>query len=80
MMTVKIVKPKGGDYVKDADRYTMQAGEVALRLHVSRETVHNLAETGVLSYVEKARGRTHWKYFNPEEVEAYAQQRGVQQA
>lgn len=63
--------------VKDADRYTMRAGAVAQRLAVSRETVHNLAGTGVLSYVEKARGRVQWKYFNPQEVDDYAAQRGV---
>lgn len=59
------------------ERYALGVGEVAKRLQVSRETVHNLAETGVLSYVERARGRTFWKFFDPSEVEQYAIKRGV---
>jgi predicted site-specific integrase-resolvase len=63
------------------ERYTMQAGEVAKRLQVSRETVHNLAETGALSYVERLRGKSQkWRYFNPTEVDDYAVRRGVKSA
>ena len=63
------------------ERYTMQAGEVAKQLQVSRETVHNLAETGVLSFTERLRGKSQkWRYFDPQEVEAYAVQRGVRSA
>lgn len=60
------------------ERYSMQAGEVAKRLQVSRETVNNLAESGALSFVERLRGKSQkWRYFDPEEVEAYAVKRGV---
>lgn len=63
------------------ERYTMQAGEVAKRLQVSRETVNNLAETGALSFVERLRGKSQmWRYFDPSEVETYAVKRGVKSA
>jgi DNA-binding transcriptional MerR regulator len=61
--------------VNAADKYIMSAGEVAKRLGVSRETVHNYAETGVLSFRPKMRGKLPWKYFNPDEVETYARKR-----
>ena len=67
--------------IMNDERYTMQAGEVAKRLQVSRETVHNLADTGTLSYIERLRGKSQkWRYFNPEEVDAYAVLRGVKSA
>ena len=61
----------------DDESYSIGVGEVARRLQVSRETVHNLADTGVLSYVNRARGRIYWKFFNPDEVREYAIKRGV---
>ena len=61
--------------IKDATRYTMGVGEAAQILHCSRQTVHDYATTGVLSYVEKMRGKVPWKYFDPDEVNAYAQKR-----
>jgi predicted site-specific integrase-resolvase len=61
---------------EEAERYTMQAGDVAKRLNISRESVHNYAETGLLSFVARPRGRTTWKYFDPAEVEAFAQELG----
>ena len=65
---------------QDAEKYTMQAGEVAEKLSMSRQTVHNLAEAGVFTYVEKPRGTVPWKYFNPEEVEAFAEKRSTKPA
>lgn len=61
--------------LKDAARYTMSVGKVATALTCSRQTVHDYAESGVLSYVEKMRGKMPWKFFDPEEVNAYAQKR-----
>lgn len=62
---------------QNAARYTMSVGEAARRLDCSRQTVHDYAATGVLSYMEKMRGKVPWKYFDPEEVNAYAQKRGA---
>lgn len=64
--------------VKDAARYTMGVGAVARRLNCSRQTIHDYAATNVLSYQEKMRGRVPWKYFDPQEVEAYAEKRGTE--
>lgn len=66
--------------MNDTAQYTMQPGEVAQRLDVTRQTVHNLAADGVLSFIEKARGRKIWKYFNPAEVERFAQERSIKTA
>lgn len=63
----------------DETRYTMQAGEVAERLQCSRETVHNLADTGELSYKTRSRGKQEWRFFDPVEVEDLAKRRGVVQ-
>lgn len=60
-----------------ASRYTMQVGEAAQVLQSTRETVHNLAEGGYLSYVERPRGAQRWKFFDPEEVRRLAHERGV---
>ena len=60
---------------ENAARYTMSVGEVAQILKCSRQTVHDYAATGVLSFVEKMRGKVPWKYFDPDEVNAYAQKR-----
>lgn len=66
--------------LNSAARYTMSVGEVAQRLGCSRQTVHDYAATGVLTFVEKMRGKVPWKYFDPEEVSAYAQKRGAADA
>lgn len=63
----------------DLKRYTMQVGEVSQLLDCSRETVHNLAETGELSYRVRSRGKQEWKFFDPQEVAQLAQKRGVEQ-
>lgn len=55
----------------------MSVGKVATALTCSRQTVHDYAESGVLSYVEKMRGKMPWKFFDPEEVNAYAQKRAA---
>jgi predicted site-specific integrase-resolvase len=62
---------------EDVTRYTMGVNEVRQRLKCSRQTVHDLATAGVLSYRTKQMGRVNWKYFDPAEVEAYAEKRGV---
>lgn len=64
---------------EDPKRYTMGTGEVAERLQCSRETVHNLTETGELSFITRSRGSREWKFFDPQEVEQLAQRRGVTQ-
>lgn len=63
--------------IDDATRYTMGVDDVRKRLGVSRQTVHDLAKSKVLSYVTKKRGTRDWKFFDPSEVERHAQERGV---
>ena len=57
---------------KDPARYTITTAEAMTILKCSRDTVHNLAESGALSFVTKPRGNYDWRYFNREEVEALA--------
>jgi excisionase family DNA binding protein len=64
--------------IEEPKRYTMGTGEVAERLQCSRETVHNLTQTGELSFISRSRGTREWKFFDPKEVEALAQRRGVE--
>ena len=62
---------------EDVTRYTMGVNEVRQRLKCSRQTVHDLATAGVLSFRTKQMGRVPWKFFDPQEVESYAEKRGV---
>jgi len=54
------------------DDYTMPVGEAAKALGVTDETVRNYADRGELSFVVKRRGKVSWKYFNRDEVNAFA--------
>ncbi len=62
----------------DTKRYTMRVKEVAARLTCSRQTVHDLADSGELHFQTKKRGQQNWKYFDPAEVEQIAHARGVE--
>lgn len=62
---------------EDARRYTMRVKDVAARLQCSRQTVHDLADSGSLNYRTRRMGKQDWRYFNPAEVERIAQERGV---
>ena len=63
--------------IQDPARYTLTASEVAERLNCHRDTVRNLAESGELQFITRSRGSYDWRYFDPEEVAALAQKRGV---
>ena len=62
---------------EDAQRYTMRVKDVAARLDCSRQTVHDLADSGELHFQTRKMGKQHWKYFDPAEVEQMAHARGV---
>lgn len=62
-----------------AERYTMSVGEVAQTLGCTRQTVHDYANSGVLSYRTKLRGKQPWKFFDPAEVQTYASKRAGSQ-
>lgn len=62
---------------EDAQRFTMRVSDVQRRLGVSRQTVHDMTERGELQFVTRSRGRQQWKYFDPQEIDAKAEERGA---
>lgn len=62
---------------EDAQRFTMRVNDVQRRLGVSRQTVHDMAERKELQFVTRGRGQQQWKFFDPQEVERIAQDRGA---